>query len=552
MKKEIIILLLLIITFLVKSQNQSYTYPGWLNRAIFYQIYTQSFKDSNGDGIGDIPGIIEKLDYFTEIGFNALWINPCFESTFRDAGYDITNYYQVAPRYGTNEDVKQLINEAHKKGIKICLDLVAGHTSDQHDWFKQSQKRVKNDFSDRYIWTNSKETKPENFVSGNFQRNGTYLKNYFDCQPALNYGYANPNPKNKWEQPVTATGPQKTKEELKNIITFWMDMGADGFRVDMAYSVIKNDKDFSVTFKFWQEIRIWFHSKYPNGCLIAEWGCPELAINAGFMIDFMMHYWTPGYPSLFFNQEGTVTRNDCFFSIEGSGSPVEFIKYYTEQMEKVEGKGFVSIPSANHDFQRPASGTRNTENQLKVLMTFLLTLKGVPFIYYGDEIGMRYLSYAPEKEGSGKRSGSRTPMQWNANANAGFSISEENDLYLPIDTNILRPNVQFQLSNPSSLLNHVRKLIEIRQSNEALGNTGEFIPLYAKENKYPLVFLRKKNNSQFLIVINPSGKQAVAEFYMENISNLTPVLVDKANYIKTGKNIKLFIDQVSYAIFEIQ
>jgi maltose alpha-D-glucosyltransferase / alpha-amylase len=164
--------------------------PGWLKTAVFYQIYPQSFKDSDGDGIGDLNGITQKLDYLADLGINAIWLNPIFASPFRDAGYDVTDYYALAPRYGTINDLKSLLTKAHKLNIRVVLDLVAGHTSDQHQWFKSSQNHRKNAFTDRYIWTNTNKLKPENFVSGDFGRNGNYLRNFFDFQPALNYGFA--------------------------------------------------------------------------------------------------------------------------------------------------------------------------------------------------------------------------------------------------------------------------------------------------------------------------------------------------------------------------
>jgi len=555
----ILILFFSMNTFYAKSQQQFSPPPDWLKKAIFYQVYPQSFKDSDGDGIGDLRGLISKLDYIKSIGLNAIWVNPCFESAYQDAGYDVVDFYKVAKRYGTNADLENLFKEAHLRKIKICLDLVAGHTSDQHKWFKMSSLKTKNELTDRYIWTNSKNIKPERFVSGDFQRDGTYLKNFFDCQPALNYGYAHPNPEHPWEQPVTAPGPQQTRKELYKIIAFWMDKGADGFRVDMASSLIKEDKVFSETNKLWGEVRNWFQASYPQGVLIAEWSNPKQSINAGFMIDFMMHFNVPGYPSLFFNNEGVFTRDNCYFSIEGNGSPVEFIKNYTEQLTVVGNRGYVSIPSANHDLQRPHSGTRNTEDQLKVVMTFLLTLKGIPFIYYGDEIGMRYIPNLPNKEGSViepgiNRAGTRTPMQWTHAANAGFSDGKVQDFYLPIDPMPNRPDVLSQEKNPHSLLNFTRKLIKLRLSSEALGNTGEFTALYAKANTYPLVYKRSTKNEEYIIVVNPSGKDVNAIFTFDGIRSLEPVIVNNIKIeIIPGKNsLQLAASKVSYGIFKVK
>ena len=191
--------------------------PQWLDDAIFYEIYPQSFKDTNADGIGDFQGIIEKLDYIRELGCNALWINPCFLSPFGDAGYDVADYYSVAPRYGTNEDLRRLFDEAHKREMHVLLDLVPGHTSVEHPWFKESMKPEKNEYTDRYVWTNSVWEEPQGMgcIRGISARDGSCAVNFFSSQPALNYGFMNPSL--PWQQPMDAPGPRATLEELKNI-----------------------------------------------------------------------------------------------------------------------------------------------------------------------------------------------------------------------------------------------------------------------------------------------------------------------------------------------
>ena len=218
--------------------------PTWLNDAVFYEIYPQSFYDSNGDGIGDLQGIIEKLDYVKELGCNALWLNPVYDSPFMDAGYDVRDYKKVAPRYGTNEDLVRLFECAHAKGIKVLLDLVPGHTSDQHPWFLEAKKAAKNEFSDRYIFTKTVWDAPPEYrmMCGICERNGNYMVNYFSSQPALNYGfYEVSHP--EWQLPAGDPACQETVEAIKDIMRFWLDKGADGFRVDMADSLVKNDDD---------------------------------------------------------------------------------------------------------------------------------------------------------------------------------------------------------------------------------------------------------------------------------------------------------------------
>ena len=530
--------------------------PEWLKTAAFYQIYPQSFKDTNGDGIGDINGIISKLDYIKWLGIDAIWLNPCFESSFQDAGYDVTDFYKVAARYGTNADLKRLFKEAHKRKIRVCLDLVAGHTSADHPWFKASQSEIKNEFSDRFIWTTDSTIKPEKHVSGNFGRNGTYRKNFFDCQPALNYGFAQPDSTQLWQQPVTAPGPIATRNELVKIINYWMDMGCDGFRVDMAPSLIKNDPNKVETNKLWHGIRQEFQHKYPQGILIAEWGNPANAIKAGFMMDFIIHLGNNGYSSLFFNKEGTYRRDTCYFDIAGVGTPTKFVDYYMEQLRVVGDSGYVCVPTANHDFQRPNAGTRNTEDQLKVLTTFLMTIPGVPLFYYGDEIGMKFIPNLPNKEGSqltkGNRAGSRTPMQWDGTEGAGFSTALADKFFLPLDSSAFRPNVEAQIKNPTSFLHFNRNLLMLRKKYPALGTRGSINFLYAKANNYPLVYERVSDNQRFIVVVNPSGKSCSLNInYSSKYKSTIPVLVNRCAVNIHKDSLKIDIDKTSYGVFKV-
>ncbi len=213
--------------------------PTWLKDTVFYEIYPQSFYDTNGDGIGDLEGIIQKLDYIKELGCNALWINPMYDSPFMDAGYDVRDYKKVADRYGTNEDAYRLFEEAHKRGIKVLLDLVPGHTSDEHAWFNASKQPEENEFSSRYVWTNGAfvGVKDHPYMAGMSDRNGAYMLNFFASQPALNYGWLDRT--ESWMSAVDSPEAIATKEAMKDIMRFWLDHGADGFRVDMADSLVK-------------------------------------------------------------------------------------------------------------------------------------------------------------------------------------------------------------------------------------------------------------------------------------------------------------------------
>jgi maltose alpha-D-glucosyltransferase/alpha-amylase len=525
--------------------------PNWLNNAIFYQIYPQSFYDSNSDGIGDIPGIIQKLDYIEWLGVNALWLNPCFVSPFQDAGYDVADYYNVAPRYGTNQDLKRLCEQAHRRNIKVCLDLVPGHTSIEHPWFKASCRHERNEYADRYIWTNSTWDPVDNhmkFIIGYAERDGAYATNFLYCQPALNYGYAKPDPRYPWQQPVDAPGQQAMRKELRKIMAYWLDMGADGFRVDMAESLIKNDPEKKEIRKLWREIREWMNKAYPEAVLIAEWGNPSQAIAAGFHIDFMFHFNVPGYRSLFFNEKGFLKGDKCFFGARGEGTATDFLGEYLKQYMNCDG-GYISIPSANHDFQRPSVG--RTVDELKVIFTFLLTWPGVPFVYYGDEIGMRYIEGLPSKEGGYARTGSRTPMQWDDSPNAGFSTASSDKFYLPIDPDPNRPNVKVQEKNSTSLLNHVRQLIALRKNSPGLQANGKLEILYAKPSQYPLVYLRENSNEKYLVAINPADRLVTANFNVDSFNNSHKVIGHDVEVILEKNKMSLTMDGISFAVLKI-
>jgi len=545
----------------IQAQESNYTLPAWIEKAVFYQIYPQSFQDTDDDGIGDIQGIISRLDYVKSVGCNTIWINPCFHSAFMDAGYDVIDFYRVAPRYGTNEDLRQLFKEAHQRNMKVVLDLVAGHSSDQSPWFKYSQRKERNLYSDRYIWTNDSSICPEKFVSGKFERNGTYRKNYFACQPALNYGYGEPDPTHPWEEPYSASGPTSTRKELIHIMDYWMQMGCDGFRVDMAGSLVKNDPQLVFTTKLWNEIRSHFQSLYPDGILLAEWGNPQNAIKVGFMMDFIIHFGNTGYDRMMFNQSGTFRRDTCYFDLKGVGNPDPFINNLYDCLKVIGDKGHICIPTANHDFQRANCGSRNTVEQLQASLAFFLTMPGVPLIYYGDEIGMKFIDGLPNKEGSqlskGNRAGSRTPMQWDSTPGAGFSAAPLDKYYLPIDSSLNRPNVEQQEKDPQSLLNYVRRLLELRKKHPALACRGDIRFWQEGNNHYPLVYERKQGNERILVCINPSGKDIkTTRAYDRLFHKLEPLFTAGTNNKQTirCKYGKLYVEasKLSIGIYKIQ
>ncbi len=473
--------------------------PKWLDNAVFYEIYPQSFKDSNGDGIGDFNGIIEKLDYVKDLGCTAIWMNPCFKSPFGDAGYDVSDYLETAPRYGTNEDLKRLFSEAHKRGMHILLDLVPGHTSVEHPWFKQSMKAERNEFTDRYVWTDSIWESPEAMgcIRGISDRDGSCAVNFFSHQPALNYGFYKPDPDKKWQQSTDSEGARATLEAMKDVMRFWLNAGCDGFRVDMAGSLVKNDEDGKGTVKLWQNVREFLDKEFPNAAMVSEWGEPDKSLQGGFHMDFLLHFGPSHYNDLF-------RCEYPFFA--GQGDVSEFVKKYTENYEKSERKGLICIPSGNHDMDRLSRNVHG--DNLKIAFAFLLSMPGAPFIYYGDEIGMRYVEGLTSVEGGYGRTGSRSPMQWDDSANAGFSTAPAEKLYISQDASPDRPTVQNQQADENSLYQEVKQLIAIRREHTALHNRSEIEFVYAEKNAYPLVYIRSSESERILVIINPSDKAA--------------------------------------------
>ncbi len=525
--------------------------PEWLQSAVFYQVYPQSFCDSDNDGNGDLIGLISKLDYIHSIGCNAIWLNPIFESPFGDAGYDVADFRRVASRYGTNEDVRNLCQEAHKRDMKICLDLVAGHTSIQHPWFRQAMMKEPNQFSDWYIWMSASEGVPNSFSvpleAGVELRSENYLANFFSFQPALNYGYFRPDPSKPWQFSMQNPVCRAVQDNLCVVMKFWLDLGVDGFRVDMASSLIRNDPNGEGIRWLWQGYRKWLNTNYPEAILISEWGCPAKSIPAGFNVDFLLHFGDPAYIDLVGPRnppDGDRRKPDAFFERSGKGDITRFLESYLANYEPTRTSGYISLPTGNHDFPRVTWG--RTEAEVRVLFAMLFSMPGVPFLYYGDEIGMRFLLITPEKEGAnraGLRAGSRTPMQWSAGENAGFSGAPAGDLYLPIDSDLNRPNVAAQQDAPDSMLNFTRSLLRLRRERKPLANIGEFDVLHAKAGEVPFVYKRTSEDEQVIVAINPTSSPC--SLFVDSVSTATPLLVQGAR-IHAGT---LEMNPISFGIF---
>jgi glycosidase len=483
--------------------------PGWLDDAVLYQIYPQSFADSDGDGIGDFPGALDRLDYLRWLGVDTIWFSPCFQSPFADAGYDVSDYLTVAPRYGTNDDLVALVEAARQRGIRVLLDLVAGHTSDQHPWFRQW---AEDPADNRYIGSPRVGRPAGVWAPTPGKRGGYFMLNFYPSQPALNFGYARLDPAEPWRQPVDADGPRANRAALREIMAYWFERGISGFRVDMAASLVKDDPDRLETAKLWTETRAWMDRDHPDRVIVSEWGEPHISVPAGFHVDFLLHFIGTAMRSLWHTGTGTAdpswTMPGFYFDPEGSGGIDTFLREWREARDTIAGTGHIALPTSNHDYARLVAGPR-TRAMVAPAFTFLLTWPTLPTIYFGDEIGMRYLPDLPDKEGSvlgpvNNRTGSRTPMQWDDSPNAGFSTAPADRLYLPIDPDPDRPTVAAQRADERSLLNLVRRLIALRRATPALGTSGSVEVL---NEGYPFVYLR---GGTHLVVVNPRRTPADA------------------------------------------
>lgn len=607
--------------------------PEWLCDGVIYQVYPSSYKDSDGNGIGDIRGVISELDYIESLGVRAIWFNPLFVSGWIDGGYDVIDFYRVDPRFGTNNDMVELIEKAHAKGIKVMLDLVAGHTSDKHPWFIQSSQDTNLQYSDYYIWSDRlPDAKAERdleamlkdpnymqntigkWMKSEYPRNKFYMKNFYACQPSLNYGYANPDPSRPWEQGVDAPGPKAVRQELKDIIAFWYGKGVDGFRVDMANSLVKNDKDKKEIMNLWREIREWSDKNYPDHVLMAEWGSPKYCLAAGYNIDMDLNSTKAHNRRMYFDRKHQADGGS-YFSLNGGQPSIkdlygnawpenkidskttaaemlkEYYDYFTDCLESTETMGYFATITGNHDHLRINMGARNTPDQLKVMLTWVLTMP-MPILYYGDEIGMRSLVDLPNVEGANhngkERSGARTPMQWTSGETAGFSTCSPDKLYLPVCTEWspatsypqyldwkknfeagkVKPiakgeiTVESQNKDPESILNWTRELIALRKSSEALWADSKFIPVFNESQPYPMVYLRSNGKETFLIALNPTGtrKSLTLNDEVSSYRSMTegvkgivnPVAsLGKCSYKRTGKGDVLTLDATSGIIIRL-
>jgi maltose alpha-D-glucosyltransferase/alpha-amylase len=332
----------------------------------------------------------------------------------------------------------------------------------------------------------------------------------------------------------------------------------------MAGALVKNahvgegDSSFAMrdepTKRFWREIRQIMDANYPAGFMVSEWSYPESSLDAGFHADFF--HWFAGYNDLLQKESWRIlngySEGHSFFDREGKGNIRNFLDRYLEQYAKTKDKGYILLPLGNHDVSR--LNIRRTEHELEMIFAFSFAMPGIPFIYYGNEIGMRQLYDLPYVEGAYKpRAGARTPMQWSSGKNLGFSTADSGKLYLPVDSSPDAPTVEEQQLNPNSLLNHVRRLIQLRKNEPSLAGYAEFVPVLADSNTYPFIFVRAADKDVVLAVFNPGEKVVSARFTLNlSAKNMTLLAGDRLRISNHEGNYSLEMPGISYALYKLR
>ncbi len=482
----------------------------WWRDGVIYQIYPRSFLDTNADGIGDLPGIIQKLDYLKELGVDALWLSPIYPSPDVDYGYDVSDYKAIAPQYGTMQDFETLLTQAHKRNVRIILDLVLNHTSDQHPWFIESKSSRDNRYRDYYIWKDPKKNgaPPNNWLSV-FGGSGWefdahtgqyYFHHFFKEQPDLN-----------WRNPTV-------RKELIDVFRFWLDKGVDGFRLDVFSAYFKDadfrdnpkkliglrkydrmihlyDADRPEMLPLLQEIRALLN-RYPERYAVGETFIATFSKAAGYCGDDLLH---------------AAFSFDKFMN--GRWKAKRFLRAIQKWESALEGKCWPNYVLNNHDVKRSATrfGQGEDDERLKVAITLLLTLRGTPFLYYGEEIGMRESRFKKSEilDPVGKfyypfykgRDGCRTPMQWDASEHAGFSTVKP---WLPVHPDYLERNVSAQQKDDRSLLAFYKKLMNLRKRHAALMQGDFSLAPHCPANT--LIYFRSAAGERLMIALNFDGR----------------------------------------------
>jgi maltose alpha-D-glucosyltransferase / alpha-amylase len=507
--------------------------PDWYKRALFYEVQIRGFHDSNGDGTGDLRGLTEKLDYLQWLGIDCVWLLPIYESPLRDGGYDIADYLQVLPEFGDLGDFVELIDAAHRRGMRIIADLVLNHTSDQHPWFQASRSDPDGPYGDFYVWSDDNERYKEARIifvdteTSNWTwdplRQQYFWHRFFSHQPDLNF-----------ENPAV-------QDAMLEVLRFWLDLGIDGFRLDAIPYLFEDEgtncENLPRTHDFLKRVRKEVDTLYPDKVLLAEanqWPADVVEyFGSGDECHMAFHF--PVMPRIFMAvrreqrypiseimaqtpaipdncQWGIFLRNHDELTLE-MVTDEERDYMYTEYAKDPRMKANIGIR------RRLAPLLDNSRDQMELFTALLLSLPGSPVLYYGDEIGMGDNIYL------GDRDGVRPPMQWTPDRNAGFSTCDPQRLYLPV---IMDPvygyqviNVEAQMRSSTSLLQWTRRMIETRKRHPTFG-MGTFAEL-SSSNPSVLAFVREFGDDVVLCVNNLSRFAQPVELDLRRFEGRTPV-----------------------------
>jgi len=505
----------------------------WYKDAIVYQLHVRAFHDSNGDGIGDFRGLTEKLDYIQELGATAIWLLPFYPSPLKDDGYDIADYFSVHPSYGTLDDFKVFLEEAHSRGLRVITEVVVNHTSDQHPWFQQSRSSPDNPYRDWYVWSETDDryrtartifvdTEMSNWAWDPISK-AYYWHRFFSHQPDLNYD----NP--------------QVREEVWNVMKFWLAMGVDGFRLDAVPYLVEregtNCENLPETHAILKDLRRRLDENFPNRMLLAEANQWPQDLGPYFADgdEFHMAFHFPLMPRMFMaikledrkpiieilNQTPQIPEN-CQWGI--------FLRNHDEltlEMVTDEERDYMYDEYAREKIAKLNVGIRrrlaplldNDRRRIELLNGMLLSLPGTPIVYYGDEIGMGDNIYL------GDRNGVRTPMQWNGGWNGGFSTTDPERLYSPLISNAVYGyqgvNVLSQQRSEHSLLSWMRRIVKLRTASSVFGRGS--IEFLDPENHRVLAYIRQWENSRILVVNNLSSSAQAAELDLKHLRGYIPI-----------------------------
>jgi oligo-1,6-glucosidase len=526
--------LLLILAFNSCKKENEISEKKWWKEAVVYQIYPRSFKDSDGDGIGDLKGIISKLDYIKSLGVDAVWLNPIYSSPNDDNGYDISDYRNIMKDFGTMEDFDALLKGMHQRGLKLVMDVVVNHSSDEHEWFKQSRSSRTSPYRNYYHWWNAERGKPApryslfdvNHDAWKYDSltNAYYLHYFSRKQPDLN-----------WENP-------KLRQEVYDIMKFWAEKGIDGFRLD-AFQFASKDTAFTAFPEGYEKNFVKYYAMGPhlheylqemNGQVFSKCDVMSVAEGAGNSFEDAHNLVDPERKEL-----GMAYAFDGVDIAKMEGySLLKFKNVFSKWDSAFAKKGWLSIFLANHDQARMVSRFGNDSPEFrdassKMLSTFIMTMRGTPYYYNGDELGMTNAGfetieeyrdmptlneYQHQKDIGGDipeflqrlkfecRDNGRTPFQWDSTANAGFSSGKP---WIRVNSNYTIINEAKQKGDPTSCLNYFRNLTAIRKKYPALVY-GKYT-LLDKENPNVYAYTRELNNEKLLVVLSFSSQESNAE-----------------------------------------